>query len=79
MSRTAPFGHSGVNTYEDVQRVQEEILVRQQQLAALPPTSPQRTQLQIEINDRTSILRTYEDKTRPFVQSGVVQGRHDGY
>lgn len=57
----------GLNTYEDVQRVQQEILVRQQQLAALPPTSPQRTQLQIEINDRTSILRTYEEKTRPFV------------
>jgi hypothetical protein len=60
----------GLNTYEDVQRVQQEILVRQQQLAALPPTSPQRTQLQIEINDRTSILRTYEEKTRPFVSQG---------
>jgi hypothetical protein len=60
----------GLNTYEDVQRVQQEILLRQQQLAALPPTSPQRTQLQIEINDRTSILRTYEEKTRPFVSQG---------
>jgi hypothetical protein len=60
----------GLNTYEDVQRVQQEIIGRQQQLAALPPTSPQRTQLQIEINDRTSILRTYEDKTRPFVSQG---------
>ena len=60
----------GLNTYEDVQRVQQEIVVRQQQQAALPPTSPQRTQLQIEINDRTSILRTYEDKTRPFVSQG---------
>jgi hypothetical protein len=59
----------GLNTYEDVQRVQQEILDRQQQLAALPP-SPQRTQLQIEINDRTSILRTYEEKTRPFVSQG---------
>jgi len=60
----------GLNTYEDVQRVQQEILVRQQQLAALPPTSQQRTQLQIEINDRTSILRTYEVKTRSFVSQG---------
>jgi hypothetical protein len=60
----------GLNTYEDVQRVKQEILVRQQQLAALPPSSPERTQLQIEINDRTSILRTYEDKTRPFVSQG---------
>ncbi|GEM_PF-2573099 len=60
----------GLNTYEDVQRVQQEIIVRQQQLAALPPTSPQRTQLQIEINDRGSILRTYHDKTRPFVSQG---------
>ena len=60
----------GLNTYEDVQRVQQEILDRQQQLAALPPTSPQRTQLQIEINDRVSILRTYEDKTRPFLSQG---------
>jgi hypothetical protein len=59
----------GLNTYEDVQRVQQEILDRQQQLAALPP-SPQRTQLQIEINDRTSILRTYDEKTRPFVSQG---------
>jgi hypothetical protein len=60
----------GLNTYEDVQRVQQEILLRQQQLAALPPASPQRTRLQIEINDRTSILRTYEEKTRPFVSQG---------
>lgn len=60
----------GLNTYEDVQRVQREILVRQQQLAALSPTSPQRMQLQIEINDRTSILRTFDDKTRPFVSQG---------
>jgi hypothetical protein len=60
----------GLNTYEDVQRVQTEILVRQQQLAAVSPASPQRTQLQIEINDRISILRTYEEKTRPFVSQG---------
>jgi hypothetical protein len=60
----------GLNTYEDVQRVQQEIVVRRQQLAALPPDSPQRTQLQIEINDRTSILRTYDEKTRPFVSQG---------
>ena len=60
----------GLNTYEDVQRVQQEILDREQQLAALPPASPQRMQLQIEINDRNSILRTYEVKTRPFVSQG---------
>jgi hypothetical protein len=60
----------GLNTYEDVQRVQQEIAIRETALAALPPASPQRTQLQIEINDRTSILRTYEEKTRPFVSQG---------
>jgi len=60
----------GLNTYEDVQRVEQEIIDREQKLAALPPASPQRTQLQIEINDRNSILRTYEVKTRPFVSQG---------
>ncbi|HTB66470.1 MAG TPA: hypothetical protein VK727_09590 [Steroidobacteraceae bacterium] len=60
----------GLKTYEDVQRVQQEIVNRATALAALPPASPQRPQLQIEINDRTSILRTYEDKVRPFVSQG---------
>jgi len=60
----------GLNTYEDVQRVEQEILDREQKLATLPPASPQRMQLQIEINDRNSVLRTYEVKTRPFVSQG---------
>ncbi len=60
----------GLNTYEDVQRVEQEILARQQQLATLPATSPQRTQLQIEINDRNSVLRTYHTKMQPFVSQG---------
>jgi hypothetical protein len=60
----------GLNTHEDVTRVQQEIVTREQTLATLPPTSPLRAQLQIEINDRKSILRTYEIKTRPFVSQG---------
>ena len=67
----------GLNTYDDVQRVQQEILNRQQELDGLPPppsqiptTDQRRAQLQIEINDRNSILRTYYDKTLPFVSQG---------
>jgi hypothetical protein len=59
----------GLNTFEDVQRVRQEILDRQRELGA-SPSEHRRMQLQIEIKDRTSILRTYEEKTRPFVSQG---------
>jgi hypothetical protein len=87
----------GLYTFEDVQRVRQEIIDRQQELdslhsppvttstpihsgkrtaanarhaVALSPAEQRRMRLQIEIKDRNSILRTYEDKTRPFVSQG---------
>jgi hypothetical protein len=60
----------GLKTYEDVVRVRQEIIDRQQQLAALAADDPRRVQLQVAINDRTSVLRMYEDYARPFVSQG---------
>ncbi len=73
----------GLNSYDDVLRVKQEILDRQSELAGAAPagtaataapaarlTAPRRGQLQIEIQDRKNILRTYEDKVRPFVTQG---------
>jgi hypothetical protein len=59
----------GLNTFDDVQRVRREILDRQRELGT-SPSEHRRIQLQIEIKDRASILRTYEEKTRPFVSQG---------
>jgi hypothetical protein len=61
----------GLNSYADVQRLKQEILDRQNELSgAAPLTAPRRAQLQTEIQDRMNILRTYEDKVRPFVTQG---------
>lgn len=72
----------GLNTYADVLRVEQEIAERQKELAALPqvPASAdatvaasgamRRAQLQVEINDRNVVLRTYRDKIGPFVSQG---------
>jgi hypothetical protein len=79
----------GLNTYDDVIRVRQEIADRtaalaaaQEQLAALPPLHhahphPQWHELnqsilrlQTELLGRQGILRTYEDKTRPFLTQG---------
>jgi hypothetical protein len=61
----------GLNNYDDVVRVKQEIAVRETELQSNPPPSAQRiAQLQIEILDRQNILRTYEDKIRPFVSEG---------
>ncbi len=59
----------GLNTYADVLRVRQEIADRQRELVANPPAQ-RRDQLQLEIQDRNNILRTYEDRTRPFVSQG---------
>ena len=79
----------GLNTYDDVSRVRQEIADRtlalaaaQEQLAALPPLQhahphPQWNELnqnilrlQTELLGRQGILRTYDDKTRPFLTQG---------
>jgi hypothetical protein len=73
----------GLNSYDDVLRVKQEIADRQNELAGVVPAGagsaaapaaqlagPRRTQLQIEIQDRKNVLRTYEDKVRPFVTQG---------
>ena len=67
----------GLNSYDDVLRVKQEIVDRQNELAGIAPagtapagTGPRRAQLQIEIQDRKNVLRTYEDKVRPFVTQG---------
>jgi hypothetical protein len=73
----------GLHSYEDVLRVKQEILDRQNELAGVAPAGSgstaapaaplaglRRGQLQIEIQDRKNILRTYEDKVRPFITQG---------
>lgn len=75
----------GLFTYADVQRVRDEITARETQLEALlarpavaaqgpagatPPARSSAAGLQTEIQDRLNILRTYDDKTRPFETQG---------
>jgi hypothetical protein len=82
----------GLNSYEDVTRVKQEIADRQAELGtppAAPSTAPpssvtpggagssttasqgdRRKQLVTEIQDRNNVLRTYEDKIKPFVSQG---------
>jgi hypothetical protein len=61
----------GFNSYDDVVRVEQEITARQAELQSNPPPSTQRiAQLQIEIRDRQILLRTYEDRIRPFLTQG---------
>jgi hypothetical protein len=74
----------GLKTYDDVLRVRAEIAQREPELANIPappprrlgdtsPLSPEeqrRAQLQTEIQDRRNVLRTYAEKTRPFVSEG---------
>lgn len=71
----------GLNTYADVLRVREQIAVRIAELAAAAKPAAELAdsahrhlqQLQIEIQDRNNILRTYEDKSRPFVTQGWLK------
>ena len=74
----------GLKTYDDVLRLGKEIAQREGELADLLTSSPRapgatsslspaeqrRAQLQIEIQDRRNVLRTYDEKTRPFVSQG---------
>jgi len=74
----------GLKSHEDVVRLQKEIADRQKELAGLPQPDPEHgkhghrhghaptraEQLRAEILDRQMILRTYEEKTRPFVSEG---------
>ena len=59
----------GLFSYEDVIRVRREIDIRQAELGAALD-SKRREQLTIEISDRNSVLRTYDDKTRMFTSQG---------
>jgi hypothetical protein len=76
----------GLKTYADVLRVQQESATRKEELAGMPPDAPadgtrhgkhtrspteeRRRQLQIEIQDRDNILRTYYAKIQPFLTQG---------
>ena len=76
----------GLKTFADVLRVQQEIASRKAELAGLPtesppdahvkhrhvrsPTEDRRRRLQIEIQDRDNILRTYNAKIQPFLTQG---------
>jgi hypothetical protein len=59
----------GLNSYDDVIRVRQEIASRQIELKTLA-VGARYTQLSSEILDRQLILQTYEDKIRPFVTQG---------
>jgi hypothetical protein len=62
----------GLNSYDDVLRLRQDIADRETEVATNPP--PERlAQLQSEIQDRRNILRTYQDKTRRFVSQGWFQ------
>ena len=73
----------GLNSYDDVLRVRHEILEKQNELAGVAPaavgstaappaplSAPRRIQLQTDIQDRKNVLRTYEDKVRPYLTQG---------
>jgi hypothetical protein len=76
----------GLKTYADVLRMQQEVASRKAELAGLPPEPPadgarhgkhprspteeRRRQLQIEIQDRDNILRTYSARIQPFLTQG---------
>jgi len=72
----------GIKAYEDVLRIKQEIADRQQELASLATrqnaapdaaratAEQRRTRLQIEVQDRNNVLRTYDEKARPFVSQG---------
>jgi len=74
----------GLKTYADVLRVQQEIADRKTELAGLEtsesdarhgrhgrsPAEERRKQLQIEIQDRDNILRTYNANIQPFLTQG---------
>jgi hypothetical protein len=61
----------GLASYDDVLRVRQEVMMRQDELKELPASSEERrSQLQLEIQDRDAILRTYADKIQPFVSHG---------
>jgi hypothetical protein len=61
----------GLHSYEDVARVNQELIDRRSELHANGSLSKQRIlQLQAEILDRQTLLRTYNDAIRPFVTGG---------
>ena len=64
----------GLFSYADVERVQQEIADRRQQLVANPrPVPATATKIQAEITDRQLLLRTYENAIKPFVSQGLRQ------
>jgi hypothetical protein len=56
----------GLKSYEDVLRVKQEIADRTRTVVDLRQLSP----VHSEIQDRQNILRTYEEKIRPFASQG---------
>lgn len=59
----------GIKSYDDVLRIKKEISDREAEAAGNPPP-PRLMQLHAEIQDRSNILRTYADRSRPFVTQG---------
>jgi hypothetical protein len=59
----------GLNSYDDVLRVEQEIAQRRSEAAGNPPALRQ-AQLQTEIQDRQNILLTYQDRVQPFLTEG---------
>jgi len=62
-------GRLGLNSYDDVVRIQDEIAARQKELDTNPPTARVQ-QLQNEIQERNNNLTTYEAKIKPFLTQG---------
>lgn len=59
----------GINSYDDVVRIRAELADKLAQLNS-PASAAARAQLQTDIANRQAILRTYEDRIRPFVSQG---------
>jgi hypothetical protein len=59
----------GLNSFDDVVRIRQEIASRQVELKTLA-AGARYAQLSSEILDRQLILQTYDDKIRPFVTQG---------
>jgi hypothetical protein len=62
----------GIKNYEDVERIQGEIVSGQKQLSAAsdPVSATTAAQLNSEILDRQLLLRSYEDAIGPYVSQG---------
>jgi hypothetical protein len=64
----------GINSYDDVGRMEADITAKTQELNSHPAPTPQRiTQLTLEINDLRNRLATYRANIRPFTTQGFFK------